>query len=176
MAGVIEVLTHLRNFPMIRRIIDAYFPIAPTTNVPRGLILPALDRLSDFVDRHGLLNTESSNIAEMKEVAEDLLRATIEPVVITSSLLPDEFLAMQTLPHFRLEYLGLLCAIGSRGHVIGLFGEARDAFMLSTLRACTICLQLSRELTSINDAMVWLSFETMILCSNIYGDLSKYLN
>ena len=57
--------------------------------------------------------------------------------------------------------------------------EDLDAFRLILLRQVIqlgIQLSLARELTSINDAMVWLSFETMILCSNIYGDLSKYLS
>ena len=173
LAMVVEVLTHLKNFWLIRKVTEAYFPLAATQNVPSGLIHPALESLSKFVERYNLENIDSSTTRPLKEVAESILRATAAPIPITSTLQTHEFLAMYTEPQIRLEYLGILFSVGSRGHLVSLIGEARHGYMRDTFRCCTICLQLSRELSPINDAMVWLSLDTMILCSNIYGDLSK---
>ena len=174
LALIREALLDIPKFLTIADIIPVYFAGSQAANLPGPLVTPAIASLADLANRHQLYHVTSRGDQRLHFLAQTVLDSTRQPAVITSSTTPKSFLAQYTGDCFRLEYLGLLYAIAARTSFVMLSKRDQDVeFLRRLFRASNICLTIAREVTAVNDAMVWLALEHVLLCTNIQGDLSK---
>jgi hypothetical protein len=174
LALIREALWDIPKFLTIAEIIPVYFSDSQAANLPGPLVTPAITSLADLANRHRLHHVTSRDDQRLHALARTVLDSTRQPIVITSSTTPKSFLAQYTDGRFRLEYLGLLYAIAARTSSVMLSKRDQDVgFLRRLFRASNICLTIAREVSAVNDAMVWLALEHVILCTIIQGDLSK---
>jgi hypothetical protein len=137
-------------------------------------MLPALASSRELTGHANLLTNGVVNAAVLHDIAEAVLRSTSMPVSIDKSVTPQSFIAMHSGTNLRLEYLGLLYAVAGRAFIYEC-GESRlqHPFVRSMFRCCGLCLDLSRELSPINDVRVWLATERLLFITFVYGDTSE---
>lgn len=174
-ASVAGILRHLRDFDFISDLVQSYFSATTAYFLPSTLIMDALPSLSQIAADFEILVNAAVNPAQLSCLAEDVLRSTATPVKITPSLTPAEFTAIYTGRSLRLEYLGIVFSVAGRSSLLGLAKgkEPDNTFIRSMLIASSKCLQIAREVTQINDMLVWLGQDHYMLASCLEGDASK---
>ncbi|PIB00131.1 hypothetical protein CB0940_02922 [Cercospora beticola] len=106
-----------------------------------------------------------------------LAEAVIHSTSAKLNIQPDQdyrtFVEMFTGDNLRLEMLGLIYTIAARAHgkSMPIEVEQDDELLHALFKAAQSCLYLARELApSVNDVMIWLSFELTRLYTNAQGD------
>ena len=174
LALIREVLWDIPKFLTIAERIPVYFSNSQAANLPGPMVIPAIASLADLAASHQLHSVASREDQRLHALARTVLESTRQPVIVSSSTTPKSFLAQYTGERFRLEYFGLLYAIAARTSSVMLSKRDQDVeFLRRLFRASNICLTISREVSAVNDALVWLALEHALLCTNIQGDLSK---
>lgn len=171
---VAEILRVLRDFDTIHNLLTKYYSTSQASIIPSPLILSALPSLSESAIR-SLFDGEAEGNDQLSHLAEEVLISTSSQINITALMSPSEFMHQYTGKNLRLEFLGIVFSVAARSCLIGLAqdGEQRDAFAQDLYCCSTICLRLARELTPLNDMLVWLGQDHLMLTACIEGDSSK---
>ncbi|KAJ5239537.1 hypothetical protein N7468_004156 [Penicillium chermesinum] len=172
-ALVAEILQVLRDFNTIRNLLATYYSTSQASIIPSQLILSALPSLSESV--LSLSNGEGEGNDQLSRLAEEVLISTSSQINVTALMSPSEFMHLYTGENLRLEFLGVVFSVAARSCLIGLAqeGEQLDAFARDLYCCSTNCLRLARELTPLNDMLVWLGQDHLMLTACIEGDSSK---
>lgn len=173
-ALVAEILQVLRDFETIRNLLTTYYSTSQASIIPSPLILSALPSLSESVIL-SLFDGGAEGNDQLSRLAEDVLISTSSQINVTATMSPSEFMHLYTGKNLRLEFLGIVFSVAARSCLIGLAqdGEQRDTFIQDLYCCSTICLRLARELTPLNDMLVWLGQDHLMLTACIEGDSSK---
>ncbi|KAJ6141208.1 hypothetical protein N7470_010104 [Penicillium chermesinum] len=172
-ALVAEILQVLRDFNTIRNLLATYYSTSQASIIPSQLILSALPSLSESV--LSLSNGEGEGNDQLSRLAEEVLISTSSQINVTALMSPSEFMHLYTGENLRLEFLGVVFSVAARSCLIGLAqeGEQLDAFARDLYCCSTNCLRLARELTPLNDMLVWLGQDHLMLTACIEGDSSE---
>jgi hypothetical protein len=175
--SVTMVLGQLRDFEFIENLLTRYYSVSQGSVIPSPLILSSLQSLSDSITTFNLFNDAADDNHQILQFSVDVLRSTSSRINITPSVSSSDFMHLFTGKSLRLEYLGIVFSVAARSCLIGLAkdGEQRDDFTRDMYRCSTICLRLARELTPVNDMLVWLDQEHLMLTACIEGDSSKWI-
>jgi hypothetical protein len=172
-----EIIGHLHYYPLIEKVVKEYCSHGQAHLIPSPLILPILASLSHLPSLCGLLEDSSPNEAEIGSLAARILRSTATPVTITSSLSVEGFCSALTEPSLRLEMLGVMYSIAARACSAGLSrdDDGHGDFIQTMFRASLDCRRIAKDIAPLNDALLWLTYETVILSSCVLGHSSKCL-
>lgn len=176
LAAIQEIVSLLRYFSLIERLIEEYFSFSQAAIVPRPVVRQLFasikDSVCDSVHMQDSLKPKQSS-GDIPELNATLLRSKSETAVITSFLDLGAFCALFSGPRLRVETLGLMYTIAARSY---LYSRRRDDKSLDNLvqqliRCSNLSLRLSHELAAqdTNDVIVWLGLEHVQLTSLLEG-------
>lgn len=169
---ILEVLEPLRDLEEIQRLIIHYTSTAQVGLVPSPIMLYATSLL--FESSHELSRRQASGDAgAVREFATAILRNTSFPVSVHSDLEYKPFVEMFTGSNLRLEMLGIVYTVAARARVATMRrkGDNITQLLYQLFKAGQACLNLAREIApTVNDVMIWLSFEITRLYTNAQGD------
>lgn len=176
-ASIAKVLSHLRHFEFIHNLLITYYSASRASVIPGSLILCALPSLLDSITPFELFKDAADNDLQLLRFSETVLCSTSARINITTSLSPSDFMSLYTRENLRLEYLGITFSVAARSCLIGLAKDGEhqhNDFIRDMYHCSTTCLQLARDLTPINDMLVWFSQDHLMLTACIEGDSSKF--
>lgn len=176
LAAIQEIVSLLRYFSLIERLIEEYFSFSQAAIVPRPVVRQLFEsiksRVCDSVHMQDSLKSKQSS-GDIPELTATLLRSKSETAVITSFLDLGGFCALFSGPRLRVETLGLMYTIAARSY---LYSRRRDDKSLDNLvqqliRCSNLSLRLSHELAAqdTNDVIIWLGLENVQLTSLLEG-------
>jgi hypothetical protein len=173
--SIAEALGHLRDFEFIRNLLTTYYSVSQASVIPSPMVLDALPSLFDCIASFNLFNSTADDRDQLSRLAENVLNSTSARINIKDSLSPSDFMGLYTGKNLRLEYIGIVLSVAARSCLIGLAkdGEQRDPLIRDIYRCSTTCLHLARELTPMNDILVWFSQDHLMLTACIEGYSSK---
>lgn len=173
-ASIAETISHLRDFGFINDLVCTYYSNSRASVIPSSLILCALSSLSNSIATFNLFRNEIYDNDNILRFGEAVLRST-STRISTTSLSHSDFMNLYTGENPRLEYLGIVFSVAARSCLIGLAkdGEQHDAFIQDMFSCSTTCLCLAREITPVNDMLVWLGQDYLMLMACMKGDSSK---
>ena len=169
---ITDVLEQFRYLDDIQRLIQEYTSTAEVPLVPGPIILYAASTLFETCRKYSL-RQYSNDDAKFRILATDIIQHTSSNVIIHSDLGYEAFVDFFTGDNLRLEALGLIFTVAARARVyrVPRGAEQDDKLLYSLFKAGQTCLNLVRELApSINDMLLWLSFEVLRLYTNAQGD------
>lgn len=176
LAAIQEIVSLLRYFFLIERLIEEYFSFSQAAIVPRPVVRQLFESIKssvcDSVHMQDSLKSKQSS-GDIPELTATLLRSKSETAVITSFLDLGGFCALFSGPRLRVETLGLMYTIAARSY---LYSRRRDDKSLDNLvqqliRCSNQSLRLSHELAAqdTNDVIIWLGLENVQLTSLLEG-------
>lgn len=170
-----EIVGHLRYYPLIDKVVKEYCSHGQAHLIPSPLILPILASLSPIPATCGLLDGSNRNEAEIATLSARILNSTSTVVNINSSLSVPDFCFAFTEQNLRLEMIGVIYSIAARACSAGLSRDedSHADFIQAMFRASLDCRRIAKDIASLNDAMLWLTYETVILSSCVLGHSSK---
>jgi Fungal Zn(2)-Cys(6) binuclear cluster domain len=176
-ATIAGTLRHLSDSDRIRVLVTTYYSASQASVIPSSLIIHALPSLSDTLSFIGFNEVTGAQNNKLRGLAETILVATSSRINLGSSLKPADFMALYTGKNLRLEFLGIVCSVAARACLLDQTrGDKRHTDLVQKLYQCsTNCLQLARELTPVNDMLVWLGQDRLMLVSLIEGESSKWI-
>lgn len=169
---IVELLEPLRNLEEIQRLVAHYTSVSQVALVPAPIMLYATSTLFE-TSRELSLRQLSNDVEAVRELATAVMYNTSSPVAIQPDLEYQQFVNMFTGGNLRLEMLGIVYTIAARSRVYELprHGDFSDGLLYQLFKAASCCLDLARELApTVNDVMIWLSFEMTRLYTNAQGD------
>ena len=175
-ASVAQVLGHLRDSDFIRNLVTTYYSASQASVIPSSLVSSALSSLTDTINAFGLFNGTVDDNAQLLRLSETVLCSTSAQINIDDSLTPSSFMGLYIGDTLRLEYLGIVFSVAARSCLIGLAVDGRqcDAFIRDMFSCSTTCLRLAREVTPVNDMLVWFGQDHLMLMACIEGDSSGF--
>jgi hypothetical protein len=170
-----RIVGHLCYYPLIDKVVKEYCSHGQAHLIPSPLILPILVSLSPLPSFCGLLDDSNRNEAEIASLAARILSSTSTVVNIKSSLSVPNFCSAFTDQNLRLEMIGVIYSIAARACSAGLSRDedSHDDFIQTMFRASLDCRRIAKDIAPLNDAMLWLTYETVILSSCVLGHSSK---
>lgn len=175
MDEMVEILEPLRFLDDVQSLVQEYTSTAQVALVPRPLMLYATSRLFDTCSSFSL-QQDNGSLRIPQEFAAMILRNTTVSVAVHPDLGYEAFVDMFTGDNLRLEILGIIFTVAARSRVYRLpripgGGEQNDQKLYRLFKAGLACLNLAHELApTVNDVMIWLSFEMTRLYTNAQGD------
>ncbi|CZT14228.1 uncharacterized protein RCC_00203 [Ramularia collo-cygni] len=170
---IMEILDTLQHLEEIHQLISYYQAHAQVALVPSPIMLYATNKLFD-ISREISSHQAGGDTGAIRKLANDILNNTSTPVVVHPNLDFEAFVDMLTGRDLRLEMLGIVFTVAARARACTLprhGGELNDRLLFHLFKAGHACLILSRELApTVNDVMIWLSFEMTRLHTNAQGD------
>lgn len=172
MNEILEVLEPLVSLEEIQSLIDHYSLNAAVALVPAPVMRYATHTLTETA--HEVSSRKSAyDVEALRGRATTILRRTSSSLQLSAAMEYQTFVDMFTGDNLRLEMLGLIYTVAARARIYQLShnGPTDDHTMTLLFRAGQACLNLARELApTVNDVMIWLSFEMTRLYTNAQGD------
>jgi hypothetical protein len=170
-----DIIGHLRYYPLIDKLVKEYYSHGQAHLLPSPLILPILASLSPIHSSCGLRGDSNRNEVEIASLAARILSSTSTTVIIKPSLSVPDFCSAFTDQNLRLEMIGVIYSIAARACSAGLSrdDDSHDDFIQTMFRASLDCRRIVKDIAPLSDAMLWLTYETVILSSCILGHSSK---
>jgi hypothetical protein len=170
-----DIIRHLHYYPLIDKAVKEYCSHGQAHLIPGPLILPILASLSSLPSLCGLLEDPNRKETEIESLANRILRSTATGVAVTASLSVEGFCSALTEPNLRLEILGVIYSIAARVCSAGLSRDdnGHDEFIQTMFRASLDCRRIAKDIAPLNDALLWLTYEIVILSSCVLGHSSK---
>lgn len=171
-----NIIGHLRYYPLIEKVVKEYCSHGQAHLIPSPLILPILASLSPLPSSCGLVDDSNRNEAEIVSLAACILRSTSAAIDITSSLSVPDFCSAFIGQNLRLEMIGVIYSIAARACSAGLSrdDDSHDNFIQTMFKASLDCRRIAKDIAPLNDALLWLTYETVILSSCVLGHSSKW--
>lgn len=181
LAVIKEVVSLLKYFSLIERLIEEYFSFSQAAIVPRPVIRHLLEYIkSNVCDSTQIQDALKSKAAifEISGLTATLLNSRSEAAFITSSLDLEGFCALFSGSRLRVETLGLMYTIAACSYLYSRRSDNQrlDGLVQQLIRCSNLSLRLSHELAAqeTNDVIVWLGLENVQLTSLLEGHGSKY--
>lgn len=182
LAAIQEIVSLLRYFSLIERLIEEYFSFSQAAIVPRPVVRQLFECIkssvyeSDSAQSHDTLKSKQSS-GIIPDLTATLLRSRSETAAITSSLDLGGFCALFSGPRLRMETLGLMYTIAARSYLYSRRRDDKkiDSLVQQMIRCSNLSLRLSHELAAqdTNDVIIWLGLENVQLTSLLEGHGSK---
>lgn len=170
---IVEVLQPLQLLEDIQRLVVHYTSTAQVGLVPGPIMVHATSRLFE-TSRELSFWQDVNDDAAIRELATTIMSNTSSPVLIHPELEYKQFVDMFTGRHLRLEMLGIIYTVAARARVYELsprHAHRNDSLLHQLFKSGQSCLNLVREIApTVNDVMIWLSFEITRLYTNAQGD------
>ena len=171
-----EIIGQLRHYPLIHRVVLEYCSHGQAHLIPTPIVLPILASLSPAASLCGSFDESNGNEAQISSLAVHILSSTSNAIQVKSSLSVADFCSAFTYPNLRLEMIGVIYSIAARACSAGLSrdDDSHDDFVQNMYKASSDCRRIARDIAPLSDAMLWLTYESVILSSCIFGHSSKF--
>lgn len=172
---VAEALRSLGSFYAIRHLIQEYYKVTQTAVIASPLVLNALTEI-EITFRERLSETATNE--QLTALSTSIIQNTGKTFNISPNVTGAMFHKGFTGPSLRLEIIGIICALAGRASYFGLSGsrasnvESQTQFSRKMLAACDVTLHICKNLTVLNDLILWLVHENLLLSSLVLGDSS----
>ncbi|KAF2134333.1 hypothetical protein P153DRAFT_331434 [Dothidotthia symphoricarpi CBS 119687] len=158
-----SIVSQLAPFSFFEKSVHMYFSTRMASALVGPLILSALPQLRDDLE---LLKAAGSNPYPMYA---EMIRNTIRPLRVPSTMLPSEFFTLFTGTNLRWESLGLVLAIAGYNAQFIPPNDSfftlddgtkidRDVFIEDIIHTTNDCINLCQTHGAVNDIMVWLIY------------------
>lgn len=172
-----DVLRHLRHFDRIHQLLRDYYASNQGPIVPGVIVFAILEAARNSTSLWQAISSSESDDTLLLSAAQQTISITKCAIEITPKTTVAAFCASLCSESIRLEALGIVCSVAARACK---FATRRNDFsqddFINDLYGCSLeCRRLSREIATMNDALLWLTYENVILTTYMHGDSSEYV-
>lgn len=171
-----DILRQLKHFSRIETLLRDYYALSQGPIVPGPVLFAVLEAARISTALWQAVDQVDTDDSLLLSEAANIMSTTSSALSISSSTSTSDFCSMLCDEHIRLEALGIIYSVAARAckFIARRKDSSHESFINSLYVNSLECRKIARHVAPMNDALVWLTYENVILTTYMHGDSSEY--